>query len=127
MKVMMMTMNDPHINAGKFEFVWDKIHAQMVNGRLYQTGRGQALINKSYQPDKLTRYPVGIVPITSEFIDDVKNHIDDQVVLDRLEKSPQLIFKIIDEIIVRATQRQAIIDEINYFDTDELRDIIKHK
>lgn len=120
-------MSNPNIPAGKFEFVWDDVHDQLVNGRFYQNGRGKAIVHKAYQPDKLTLYPIGIVPISSDLVKAVKAHIDDQVVLDRLEKSPQLIFKIIDEAIVRATQRQAIIDEINYFDAFELRDIIKHK
>lgn len=120
-------MSNPNIPAGKFEFVWDEVHNQLVNGRFYQNGRGKALINQASQPDKLALYPIGIVPISPELIEAVKAHIDDQVVLDRLEKSPQLIFKIIDEAIVRATQRQAIIDEIDYFDEFELRDIIKRK
>jgi len=120
-------MNNPNIPAGKFEFVWDNVHDQLVNGRFYQNGRGKAIIKHASQPDKLTLYPIGVVPISPELIEAVKTHIDDQVVLDRLEKSPQLIFKIIDEAIVRATQRQAIINEIDYFDEFELRDIIKHK
>ena len=118
-------MNNPNIPAGKFEFVWDEVHDQLVNGRFYQNGRGKALINQASQPDKLALYPIGVVPISPELIEAVKAHIDDQVVLDRLEKSPQLIFKVIDEAIVRATQRQAIINEIDYFDEFELRDIIK--
>lgn len=113
----------PKFTTADFEIKWDPQSKSVFRDKIYRKGRAKAL--RCYGWEDMPVYPVHILPVTPELEELILSHVDDAEIAIKLDEKPDLIYKIINELISRATQPQNLIDELNYLDVQELKQIIK--